>query len=193
MNKKKSARVGSNDDARVVKSKEIILKTTWNLLSEEGMRGVTIEEVAKRSGVAKTTIYRHWPNRTDLLIAACSRVEGSQRTPDEGKLEKNLTVLMTDLARMLQKAKWASILPSVIDTAERDSRIAHLHGSLQKQHARPFREVIERAKKTGELPAKSDATTITAQLMGPLFYRRYFSREGLDHQFIKSLITSVLG
>lgn len=94
---------------------------------------------------------------------------------------------------MLRKAKWATILPSVIDTAERDPKIADLHGRLQQQHARPFREVIERAKKSGELPAKSNAATMTAQLMGPLFYRRYFSRENLDHRFIKSLIDSVLG
>lgn len=181
----------SKEDARVAKSKQLVLKTTWEILSETGLGGVSIDEVAKRSGVAKTTIYRHWPSRSDLLIDACSRIEASQPTPDKGSLKADLKVLMTDLAKMLRTAKWSAVLPSVIDTAERDEQIAKVHGALQKQHAAPFRAVISRAIKTGELPSRSDPAILTAQLMGPLFYRRYFSREPLDDRFIKSLIASL--
>ena len=48
-------------DQRVVRSKTRVLEETYRLLSEGGMGGVSVDEVSRRSGVAKTTIYRHWP------------------------------------------------------------------------------------------------------------------------------------
>src|SRR5919198_1676494 len=59
-------------DPRVRHSKEVVMATTYELLSEEGLAGVTVDAVARRSGVAKTTIYRHWPSREALLLDACA-------------------------------------------------------------------------------------------------------------------------
>src|SRR5271157_53993 len=61
-------------DERVRKSKEAVLATTHQLMSEAGLGGVSIDAVSKRSGVAKTTIYRHWPSRSALLLDACSKM-----------------------------------------------------------------------------------------------------------------------
>ena len=46
-------------DVRVRHSKEVVMATTYELLSEGGLASVTVDAVARRSGVAKTTIYRH--------------------------------------------------------------------------------------------------------------------------------------
>ncbi|WP_235845866.1 TetR/AcrR family transcriptional regulator [Dictyobacter aurantiacus] len=58
-------------DHRVRRSKERVLRATAELLTENGLGGVSVEEVFRRSGVAKTTIYRHWAIRADLMIDAC--------------------------------------------------------------------------------------------------------------------------
>src|SRR6516162_10898962 len=58
-------------NTRVRRSKEAVLTVTLRLMFEEGIGGVSVDEVARRSGVAKTTIYRHWPSRSALLVDAC--------------------------------------------------------------------------------------------------------------------------
>lgn len=190
--KDKNARL-KMEDVRVRKSKDLILKTTWDLLSQNGLSGVSVDEVSRQSGVAKTTIYRHWKTRSDLLIAACSQPQVSLHIPDKGTIKDDLILLMNELAKMLQSARWAAVLPSVIDSAEREEAIAALHSDLQKAHAQPFREVIERAIKRGQLPNKTESPTLIAMLLGPLFYRRWFSRERIDKKFVSIVVESVLG
>src|ERR1700731_1150267 len=80
--------------ARVQRSKEAVLATTNELMSEAGIGGVSIDEVSRRSGVAKTTIYRHWPSRSALLLDACSRLGSPQAPPDTGSLRGDLTLLV---------------------------------------------------------------------------------------------------
>ena len=84
-------------DERVRRSRATVLDATTQLLFERGFGGATVDEIARRSGVAKTTIYRHWPTRTDLLRNACSTLSTPLDTPDAGSLEADMTALMTNL------------------------------------------------------------------------------------------------
>ena len=175
-------------DDRVRRSKASVLKVTAELLTETGLGGVSVDEVVRRSGVAKTTIYRHWPTRSDLLIEACSQLGTEQEVPDTGSLEDDICALLTDLAQLLRTARWASVVPSVIDAAERDADVATIHGRIQRGHARPFQEVIARAKRNGEISPSVDSAAMIAALIGPLFYRRWFSRESLDTSFVNDVV-----
>jgi AcrR family transcriptional regulator len=179
-------------DDRVRRSKASVLKVTAELLTETGLGGVSVDEVARRSGVAKTTIYRHWPARSDLLIEACSQLGTEQEVPDTGSLEGDISALLTNLAELLLTARWASVVPSVIDAAERDAEVAAIHGQIQQGHARPFQEVIARAKRNGEISPSVDSATMIAALIGPLFYRRWFSRESLDASFVKDVVNRAI-
>lgn len=192
--RKAPARTASSaGDNRVRRSKERVLRATSELLSESGVGGVSVDEVARRSGVAKTTIYRHWPTRADLVIDACSQLSPDQAVPDTGTLEGDVTVLLTNLAALLRTARWSAVMPSIIDAAERDPELAKIHSRIQLGHATPFREVIARAVRRGELPADTDPSVLIAGLMGPLFYRRWFSREALDESFVTSVVRQVVG
>jgi AcrR family transcriptional regulator len=159
---------------------------------EKGMVGFSVDEVSHRSGVAKTTIYRHWRTRSDLILAACSSISTAQETPDSGNFEGDLTALLLDLAHLLQTARWPLVLPAIVDAAERDSQLAALYSQEQAMHARPYLVVIERGKKRGEVSAKVDSAAMVAQLVGPLFYRRWFSREPLDKNFVKGVLRSAI-
>ena len=183
----------SRTDPRVVASRQRILATTLDLLVETGLGGLTVDEVARRSGVAKTTIYRHWSNRTDLIIAACSLMtDGDQEPPDAGSLEGDVTAVLSELAEVLATARWATILPSIVDAAERDSAIAVVHAELQQSHAAPLRAALERAVGRGEVPPDTDLGALAAALRGPLYFRRWFSREPLDGPFVRFVVRTVL-
>ncbi|MEK4360686.1 TetR/AcrR family transcriptional regulator [Paenibacillus sp. FSL M7-1455] len=190
---KKSERVPSAKmNSRVERSRHNVLTTAFELLSEGGVGGFTVDEVARRSGVAKTTIYRHWPTREALVIDACSRMIAEQETPDTGSLEGDVTAILMEIAHLLPTANWSFVLPSIVDTAERNPEFAEIHSRIQRGHAAPLREALQHAIERGELAAHTDVSTIVAALMGPLFYRRWFSREPIDEQFVKAIIKRVL-
>jgi AcrR family transcriptional regulator len=177
--------------ARVQRSKDAVLATTNELMSEAGIGGVSIDEVSRRSGVAKTTIYRHWPSRSALLLDASSRLGAPLRAPDTGSLEGDLTALVGYLAQQLNEARWPTILPSIVDAAERDPEIAAMHAKLQAGFAAPYLTVIEQAKKRGEV-SKREPADIVAAIYGPFFYRRWYSREPIDKPFVDSVVRMAL-
>lgn len=180
-------------DERVRRSKESVLAAAAELLFERGYSGVSVDEISRRSGVAKTTIYRHWPARTDLLRDACSNVGTPQTTPDLGSFRADIAALMGDLREALTTARWTSVLPSIIDAGERDPEMADMYRRLQQGYSAPFEAVIRRGIERGELPADTDVAALVAALIGPLFYRRWFSREPLTEGFVKEIIRLAVG
>jgi AcrR family transcriptional regulator len=203
MNKKKrnnSVRKETDDrsDERVEKSKRAVLAATFQLLAEEGISGVSVDEVSRRSGVAKTTVYRHWPSRSALLIDACSslasaNLESRPGPPDTGHFKTDLLMLLNRMAGRLRSERWATILPSMIDAAERDPELAKVYVELHRAFMAPLYAIIERAKKRGELGASCDASEVVAAVVGPLFYRRWFSRQTMDEKFVRGIVERVVG
>ena len=176
-------------DPRVLVSRERVLTTTLDLLTEAGLDELTIDEISRRSGVAKTTIYRHWPNRSALVIDACLRMtDGEEMPPDTGSLEGDVRAILTHIAELLATARWSSIVPSIVDVAEHDPAFADIHSRIQRRHAAPLRSALERAALRGDIPAGADRDAIAAALLGPLFYRRWFSREQIDAAFLEMII-----
>jgi AcrR family transcriptional regulator len=179
-------------DERVRRSKQAVFTTTFRLLSEHGLTGVSIDEVSRRSGIAKTTIYRHWPSRSALILDACSKLKPDAQPPDTGSLRGDLTALTLSTAHRLRTARWATVMPSIIDAAERDPELADLHSRLHAEMTTAFRSVIERAQKRGELGRAQRSTEVLALILGPLFYRRWFSRQPLDERFVKHVVESAI-
>ena len=180
-------------DERVRRSRAAVLKVTAELMFERGFGGASVDEISRRSGVAKTTIYRHWPTRADLMRDACSMIGIPLAVPDTGSFEGDLMALMTKLAGLVRSAKWTSVLPSVIDAAERDPQIAKMYSRLQEGYSVPIQLVLERAVQKGALPKNTDVALLIAALVGPLFYRRWFSREPLTDAFAKQIVRQVIG
>ena len=179
-------------DERVLRSKKAVLAATYALLSEGGLGGVSVDEVAKRSGVAKTTIYRHWPSRSALVLDACAKMASRPEPPETGSLRGDLEFLAAYVAGRLPTALWASVLPSIIDAAERDPQLAAVQARIHSEMRNVFRLVIERAQQRGEISRSVDSAEIIAAILGPLFYRRWFSREPLNEQFVKGVVARAI-
>lgn len=186
-----AAPAAEQSDERVRRSKKAVLAATFQLLGEQGLGGVSVDAVSRRSKVAKTTIYRHWPSRSALLIDACSSLGAKPQVPDTGSFKGDLTALVTHMAGRLRSDRWASILPSVIDAAERDPELADVHARLHAGFMAPLYAVIERAQKKAELDRGVEPSEVVASVVGPLFYRRWFSRQPLDERFVTMLVDRV--
>lgn len=178
-------------DPRVERSRVRVLDAAQELLAECGVGGFSVDEVSRRSGVAKTTIYRHWPSRETLVLDAASRISAAETVPDAGSLDAELRQFLGRLAELLQTARWSSLVPSLVDVAERDGEFAKVHGAIQRGHADPLRQILVRAVQRGELPPTADQGFLVSALIGPLYYRRWFSREPMDDDFVDHLVGSV--
>jgi len=102
-----------------------------------------------------------------------------------------MAALMAGLIQLLRTAKWTSVLPSIIDAAERDPDIAAMYSKLQHGYSAPFETIILRAVARGELPEDTDVAILIAALTGPLFYRRWFSRDPLTDAFAKQIVERI--
>jgi AcrR family transcriptional regulator len=182
----------SPPDPRVLRSRHAALTAARELVAEHGFRGVTIEAVAARSGIAKTTIYRQWRSSNDLLVDAFESGKCDVLFPDTGDLRSDLTVGLLALAETLGGNDGGRLLPAMLEAAERDPEFAQLSKSFIEARRKPLRDRITRAVRRGELPADSDVETLTAMLAGPLFYRRLLTHQGLGRAFIERMTHIVI-
>jgi AcrR family transcriptional regulator len=179
-------------DPRVRHSRENVMTTTYALLSEAGLVGVTVDEVARRSGVAKTTIYRHWPSREALLLDVCAQMGPHFDIPDGGSLPKDLRALVQRVVEQLLAGSYAAILVSLMDAAERDPDLAALLAATQTRLVEVVRAVLARARARGELRRLPDASEVAALIVGPLLFRRLFSHEPLSEGFFRRIVASAV-
>ena len=101
-------------DPRVLVSRERVLTATLDLLVEAGLGELTIDDISRRSGVAKTTIYRHWAGRSALVIDACSRLtDGQEAPPDTGSLDGDLRAVLTGIADLLEGNRAVVVHPAL--------------------------------------------------------------------------------
>ena len=119
--------------------------------------------------------------------------DGDDAPPDTGSIDGDARAVLTELGHLLETARWASITPSIVDAAEREPEIAAVHSELQRRYAAPLRVALERAVTRGEVPAETDLDAIAAALRGPLYFRRWFTREPIDAAFVDLIVRSVLG
>jgi AcrR family transcriptional regulator len=178
-------------DPRVTRTHHLVLDAASDLLAEEGYSGFTVDGVAARSGVAKTTIYRHWPTRFDLLSATMACFDECMATPDTGSLRTDVELLLKQVAGELAEAPWSKSLPGMLEGAERDPDLAAHQLAIFDAHAAALRAVLARGRARGELRPGADLEVAFAALAGPLFFRRLVLRQRTTNHQVDELIEQV--
>jgi AcrR family transcriptional regulator len=176
----------------VLRTRGSVIRATLGLLAERGIAGTTIEAVAEVSGVAKTTIYRHWDSQSALVLDAFDSVLRPPSDPDTGTLRGDLRELMTGLARSLSAGPATGLMFALIDAAERDAAFATLHRREAGTRHAVILAVIARGIARGELPAGTDPADVLDLLAGPLFHRRAVSAGSVDTGFPERVVDRVL-
>jgi AcrR family transcriptional regulator len=144
-----------------------ILDAALELLIDRGVVATSIEEVAKRAGVTRATVYRRFPDKTRLLIAAVESAYGDPPArPEIPDLEQVLTGWATVLAEPRQRRLLRRLYAAIEDAPE-------LAETYQKQLGRHRdevrRHVLVEARATGQLPADTDADILLDLLTGAMW------------------------
>ncbi|GAA0232674.1 TetR/AcrR family transcriptional regulator [Saccharothrix mutabilis subsp. mutabilis] len=179
-------------DPRMTRSRAAVLSATLELVAERGIPATTVEAVAERSGVAKTTIYRQWPDRAALVLDAFDTILAPPVDPDTGTLRGDLLHLITALADALTTGPAAALMPALIDAAQRDPAFAALHRREAERRHHVVLHAITRGVHRGELPADTDPADLLDLLAGPLFHRRLISTAELTRDFAERTVDLVL-
>jgi AcrR family transcriptional regulator len=180
-------------DPRVARSRAAILEATAALLIEGGFTNVTIERISTRSGVAKTTIYRHWRSRSRLIFDAFENMlTPAQPLSAGGSLRDGLVAMLNSLARGVSESRWAPAVGALVEAADRDEELRGLVHDFLAERMEPARLLLVRAKDLGELRPDLDADVAVSLLAGPVFYRRLVSREELGQGFEEQVVDQFL-
>jgi AcrR family transcriptional regulator len=181
-------------DPRVERSRQLILEAALDELGEAGYGAFTIESVAARSGVAKSTIYRHWSDKLALIVDAFQTFHEQQGPDvDSGSPRERLERIVQHVALIAGKSVFSSCIPALIDGAERDPGLRRFHHRFQAEARKPLVAVIAEGVAAGDFPAHVDPELAALAILGVIFYRRLMSREPFDPKRTNALIDTLLG
>lgn len=158
-----------NVDPRVARSRARLLDAATELLVDGGPRAVTVDAVAEESGVAKSTLYRHFPSRTDLLVAVLNHNApklGPISTSDD--FATALRSLVRSAAATMADPDWARIAPALLSLKNTVPDVRELSEAERSAQLEQLRRLIELGQAEGLVPDGTDPGRTANLLIGPL-------------------------
>ena len=174
--------------ARGEQVRTLILETAIDLVFEVGFRAVSVESIATRSGVAKTTIYRRWPNKAAVVMDAfMMRVGSGTLFPAAKRVTDRVKMQMHAMAKVFA-GKDGTLVKGLLAEAQFDPELAAAFRERwtlprRKMAVAVFLEAIER----GELRPGVDPETAIDLLYAPLYYRLQMGTGPLSEPYIEAL------
>src|SRR5215218_1479875 len=160
-------------DPRIRRTRDAVLPATLRVLAERGFANFTMEGVAEAAGVSKSTVYRYWPTKIELLRDA---LEGLNRQPEvqleSGSARERIERLLEHLAAALSDSLLSACIPALIEAAERHPEVAEFLHQYSDRRRSALTAVIRKGIEEGELPTHLDPEFAALALSGPIFYRR---------------------
>jgi AcrR family transcriptional regulator len=151
---------------------EGILHAALALLDEVGLDGLTIEGVAKRAGVGKTTVYRRFDDKYALAAAALDRTRPTLQLPDTGSLHGDLAVLFRFTADALASQRLRQTFAMLVHAFAGDDRFRRAYWTTFVEPRRAqLLDVLDRARQRGELPPDDDLDLIVDIIASSIFYQ----------------------
>ncbi len=149
---------------------ELLLHATQDLLIEEGFERLTMDAVAKRCAASKTTIYRRWPSKTALVVAATEALLAAPELPDTGDLRTDL--LACGRLYLQREGRGAQVLASVISASRHDPVLRDAsRQALGAPYEGLFERVLSRAVERGWVRPGTDLATL-AQVFPAIAYQQ---------------------
>jgi AcrR family transcriptional regulator len=168
---------------------QAIVIATLELLTTEGLRGLSVERVAARAGVGKATIYRRYPTKRALVVGALDAVSsfGGPSLPDTGSVRADLVELGRRRIAVLRQRGVARLMPRLVAESSDEPELHRLVVSALEDPGRSgLRELLERGVDRGELRDDLDLELAIDLLAGPVVYRLLIGRgelRGLEQRF----------
>ncbi|MFC8984448.1 TetR/AcrR family transcriptional regulator [Streptomyces sp. NPDC056956] len=177
-----------------------ILAATREALVELGWSRLTLGDVAARAGVAKTTLYRRWAGKNELVVDAVAELFDELCLPDRGSLAADIEGVVLQFAAILARPEARSGLMAVVAEATRDEALRErIRTSIVDRQKRLVRTGRTRAQARGELPPETDpaqaARTVDLifdMVAGAVVHRTLVSAQPADGEWVRSFTRVLL-
>lgn len=183
-------------DPRIERSQRVVHAAVLEELGEVGYGAMTVESIARRAGVGKATIYRHWSGKLDLVESALADMDASLGTPVAAATDSpraRLTALIRGLAMKMSDSTLSACLPAIVAAAQNDDAVREFQLRLGAGKMAELVAVIEEAVEQGEVAAGLDPALAAEALVGPIFYRRLMTADPFLVEDVDRLVELVLG
>jgi AcrR family transcriptional regulator len=180
-------RLGGRSE-RVVRE---VLRATAAEIARVGYAQLRVEDVAAQAGVNKTTVYRRWPTKADLVDATLRALKGPViQPPDLGSLRLDAIAIMRESVANALTCEGRTIHRMI--TLEIDHpEVASIARALRADYYAPWLTVVSRAIERGELPQGTDVLLVVEMFMGAVFGKIRL-REDIDEEYLAAVINVVL-
>jgi AcrR family transcriptional regulator len=186
--------VARRPGGRSARVRTAVLSATVDRLSEAGWAGMSIDAIAARARVHKTTIYRRWPTLEALALDALITFASSAiPIPDCGSVRGDLRLLLDEIAATITSAPGRAFVNTMRGGAgDGDDPFAQLLREFWRRRFARAGEIVRRGIARGELSASVDADLVVEALTAPLYFRVFISGASLDREFLDSLVDLVV-
>jgi AcrR family transcriptional regulator len=189
-----AATPASRGRPRSERSHRAILDAANELLAERGLVELTIDEVAQRAGVGKTTIYRRWPTKGTLVFEAfATDYLNRQPLPDTGSFRGDLLAALRSFIRLVKGTVTGRTLVGLVAEVQRDPELAEIWrerfvSRVRAQH----RVMVDRAVERGEASPDTDPEVVLDLVFGAAYHRLLQSHLVLSDRFARTVVDTVV-
>jgi AcrR family transcriptional regulator len=171
-----------------------ILAATREILVEGGVRGLTMEGVAARAGVAKTTLYRRYRSRDDLALAVLiDMVRSVTAGPEVADVRAELVQILRATLDVLRTTLMGRVMQGLVSELAADARLSEaFREQVVALRIEEVASVLARGAERGQLRPDLDVGLVHELLFGPVYYRLLLSGEPLEPSFADRIVDAVL-
>lgn len=188
-----SAQAQQRENPRTQRVRQVIRNAGAGLLVEHGAGEVTATRIAQETGVARTTIYRHWPDQSDLLLDIIdSLIAPHSPSTFSGDLEADLTNALTDLRARMTNRPFRQVFAALLGHANQDQTFVAAQQRFVNGLLKPINDALAAAVIRGDLHSSVDTPNACAALAGPLFHQHVMLRASIDDQLITDTVDRFL-
>jgi len=178
---------------RSEQARQSILDATNKLLLHVPVREVSIEAIAKKAGVGKTTIYRWWANKVAIILEAISGPMNVLPAPVSGANAKDLLTRQLERFGRLSRGRGGKVIAEVFAEAQGNAEMLNLfYQNFMLQHEEILANIIDQGKQSGEFRADLDTALCVDMVYGAVFYRLMSNAAPIDNAFMDGLIIESL-
>ena len=161
---------GAATDPRIGRTRSAVHDAGLAILFEDGTSAVTHAALAAATGLSRTTLYKHWPTRVDLLVDICDQIEQNVPPPLTGDARADLLVMVDEMRQTLEEPRVLRVFSEMLAQAQTDPEALELSNALTGSGIERIGDLLAAAAASGDLPDGIDPVATSARLLGPLLF-----------------------
>ncbi|MFD7445945.1 TetR/AcrR family transcriptional regulator [Streptomyces sp. NPDC059909] len=168
-----------------------VLNAVVELVTEQGMQAVTMDAVAALAGVSKPAIYRRWPTKQDLIIAAAETRIGPLSVPDLGDFRAELRVVLMARLEAYRLPGSDRLIAGMIGAAAEADAVRGQYAQYTERITSETRNILERGIARGDVRPDTDVRAAATLVAAPLLFRLIGEQELPDARLVDTLVDLV--